>query len=79
ARAAGIMINWDDCSQLSQVVPLIARIYPTGPADINQFQAAGGLALIIREVLKKGLIHRDVNTVAGFVIERYTLEPWLNE
>ncbi len=79
ARAAGIMINWDDFSQLSQVVPLIARIYPNGPADINQFQAAGGLALIIRELLKKGLIHRDVNTVAGFGIERYTLEPWLNE
>lgn len=53
ARAAGIMINWDDFSQLSQVVPLIARIYPNGPADINQFQAAGGLALIIRELLKK--------------------------
>lgn len=79
ARAAGIMINWDDFSQLSQVVPLIARIYPNDPADINQFQAAGGLALIIRELLKKGLIHRDVNTVAGFGIERYTLEPWLNE
>ncbi|MEX7686392.1 phosphogluconate dehydratase, partial [Proteus mirabilis] len=79
ARPACIMINWDDFSQLSQVVPLIARIYPNGPADINQFQAAGGLALIIRELLKKGLIHRDVNTVAGFGIERYTLEPWLNE
>lgn len=53
ARAAGIIINWDDFSELSQVVPLIARIYPNGPADINQFQAAGGIALIIRELLKK--------------------------
>ena len=78
ARAAGIIINWDDFSELSQVIPLIARIYPNGPADINQFQAAGGIALIIRELLKKGLIHRDVNTVAGFGLERYTLEPWLD-
>ncbi|PHM73172.1 phosphogluconate dehydratase [Xenorhabdus kozodoii] len=79
ARAAGIIINWDDFSDLSEVVPLLCRIYPNGAADINQFQAAGGVALVIRELLKKGLLHRDVNTIAGFGLERYTQEPWLNE
>ncbi|PHM38448.1 dihydroxy-acid dehydratase [Xenorhabdus mauleonii] len=79
ARAAGIIINWDDFSELSEVIPLLCRIYPNGPADINQFQAAGGVALVIRELLKKGLLHRDVNTIAGFGLERYTQEPWLNE
>ncbi|MBI6547564.1 phosphogluconate dehydratase [Xenorhabdus lircayensis] len=79
ARSAGIIINWDDFSELSEIIPLLCRIYPNGPADINQFQAAGGVALVIRELLKKGLLHRDVNTIAGFGLERYTQEPWLNE
>ncbi|KMJ44261.1 phosphogluconate dehydratase [Xenorhabdus khoisanae] len=79
ARSAGIIINWDDFSELSEVIPLLCRIYPNGPADINQFQAAGGVTLVIRELLKKGLLHRDVNTIAGFGLERYTQEPWLNE
>ena len=69
ARAAGIQINWDDFSDLSDVVPLMARLYPNGPADINHFQAAGGVPV---------LLHEDVNTVAGFGLSRYTLEPWLN-
>ena len=68
ARAAGIQINWDDFSDLSDVVPLMARLYPNGPADINHFQAAGGVPVLVR----------DVNTVAGFGLSRYTLEPWLN-
>ncbi|MDC9598755.1 phosphogluconate dehydratase [Xenorhabdus anantnagensis] len=79
ARSAGIIINWDDFSEFSEVIPLLCRIYPNGPADINQFQTAGGVALVIRELLKKGLLHRDVNTIAGFGLERYTQEPWLNE
>ncbi|WP_024549300.1 phosphogluconate dehydratase [Siccibacter turicensis] len=78
ARAAGIIINWDDFSELSDVVPLMARLYPNGPADINHFQAAGGVPVLIRELLKGGLLHEDVNTVAGFGLSRYTLEPWLN-
>lgn len=78
ARAAGIIINWDDFSDLSAVVPLICRIYPNGQADINQFQAAGGVSLLIRQLLTKGLLHPDVHTVAGFGLSRYTLEPWLN-
>ncbi|CAG9408784.1 phosphogluconate dehydratase [Providencia alcalifaciens] len=79
ARAAGIIINWDDFSDLSAVVPLICRIYPNGQADINQFQAAGGVQLLIRQLLVKGLLHDDVHTVAGFGLSRYTLEPWLDD
>lgn len=78
ARAAGILINWDDFSEISSVVPLMARLYPNGPADINHFQAAGGVPLLMRELLKGGLLHEDVNTVAGFGLQRYTQEPWLN-
>ncbi|WP_034946090.1 phosphogluconate dehydratase [Erwinia oleae] len=78
ARAAGIIINWDDFSDLSEAVPLLCRIYPNGPADINQFQAAGGVPLVVRELLSHGLLHEDVNTVAGFGLHRYTREPWLN-
>ncbi|WP_273805151.1 phosphogluconate dehydratase [Providencia rettgeri] len=78
ARAAGIIINWDDFSDLSAIVPLICRIYPNGQADINQFQAAGGVPLLIYQLLQKGLLHENVNTVAGFGLSRYTLEPWLN-
>lgn len=78
ARAAGILINWDDFSEISSVIPLMARLYPNGPADINHFQAAGGVPVLMRELLKGGLLHEDVNTVAGFGLHRYTLEPWLN-
>ncbi|MDR3432434.1 MAG: phosphogluconate dehydratase [Rouxiella aceris] len=78
AAAAGIIINWDDFSELSDAVPLLCRIYPNGPADINQFQAAGGVQLVMRELLKNGLLHQDVNTVAGFGLNRYTQEPWLD-
>lgn len=78
ARAAGIIINWDDFSELSAVIPLICRIYPNGQADINQFQAAGGVALLIRQLLSQGLLHEDVHTVAGDGLTRYTMEPWLN-
>ncbi|HBQ1339794.1 TPA: phosphogluconate dehydratase [Klebsiella pneumoniae] len=66
ARAAGIIINWDDFSD------------PNGPADINHFQAAGGVPVLVRELLKGGLLNEDVHTVAGFGLSRYTLEPWLN-
>lgn len=77
ARAAGIIINWDDFSDLSDVVPLLARLYPNGPADINHFQAAGGVPVLVRELLKGGLLHEDVHTVAGFGLSRYTMEPRL--
>ncbi len=63
ARSAGITIDWDDFAALSAVVPLLARVYPNGSADVNQFQAAGGPGYIIRELLDAGLMHEDVLTV----------------
>ncbi|KHS45441.1 phosphogluconate dehydratase [Hafnia paralvei] len=79
ARAAGIHINWDDFSDLSDVVPLMCRIYPNGPADINHFQAAGGVPVLVQELLKGGLLHEDVDTVAGHGLSRYTQEPFLED
>jgi len=78
ARAAGITIDWDDFSALSAAVPLIARVYPNGSADINHFHAAGGTAFVIRELLGAGLLHADVRTVNGAGLEAYTQEPWLD-
>jgi phosphogluconate dehydratase len=78
ARAAGVVIDWDDFSTLSGVVPLIARVYPNGSADVNHFHAAGGMAFVIRELLGAGLLHGDVKTVAGDGLAHYTLEPWLD-
>ncbi len=78
ARAAGIIINWDDFDALSAVVPLLARIYPNGSADVNHFHAAGGAGFVIRELLSAGLLHGDVPTVAGQSLSRYTEEPRLN-
>ena len=79
ARAAGIRINWDDFSHLSDAVPLLVRIYPNGPGDINDFQAAGGMAVLIRELLEGGFLHNDVQTVAGPGLEQYTRKPKLEE
>ena len=80
ARTAGIVINWDDFDQLSHVIPTLTHIYPSGQADVNQFHAAGGMALVIRELLDSGLMHDDVQTVAGSTgLYQYTQEPWLNE
>jgi phosphogluconate dehydratase len=78
AQAAGILIDWDDFSDLSQVVPLLARIYPNGKADVNQFHAAGGMAFLVRELIGGGLVHADVLTVSGPGLERYAQEPWLS-
>jgi phosphogluconate dehydratase len=78
ARAAGLYIDWDDFSALSEVVPLIARVYPNGAADVNQFHAAGGMAFVIRELLGAGLLHSDVKTAYGRGISDYTQEPWLD-
>jgi phosphogluconate dehydratase len=75
ARAAGIVLTWDDISDLGRVVPLLSRIYPNGPADVNHFHAAGGIGLLIRELLDAGLLHEDVQTVAGPGLRRYTEEP----
>ena len=77
ARAAGLMVNWDDFSELSGCVPLLARIYPNGSADVNHFQAAGGMGYLIQQLLGAGLLHEDVHTVMGLGLHRYTVEPWL--
>ncbi|WP_137936054.1 phosphogluconate dehydratase [Chitinivorax sp. B] len=77
ARAAGIVIDWTDFDELSAVVPLLARIYPNGSADVNHFHAAGGMGFLIRELLDAGLMHEDVMTVLGRGLRRYTQEPFL--
>ncbi len=79
ARAAGIVIDWQDFDELSAVVPLLARVYPNGKADVNHFHAAGGIALLIRELLANGLLHDDVTTIAGHGLGAYTEEPFLDD
>ncbi len=76
ARAAGIVLTWDDFDALSRVVPLLCRMYPNGSADINHFQAAGGMSLVIRELLDAGLLHEDVHTIVGFGLRNYMKEPF---
>ena len=78
AKAAGITLTWQDLSDLSAVVPLMARIYPNGKADVNHFHAAGGLGFVIGSLLDAGLVHEDVKTVAGPGLARYTQEPKLD-
>ena len=78
AQAAGIQLTWQDMAELSEVVPTLAHVYPNGKADINHFHAAGGTALLIRELLDAGLLHEDVATVAGPGLRRYTEEPFLD-
>ncbi|WP_150526122.1 phosphogluconate dehydratase [Roseibium sediminis] len=78
AAAAGIKLTWDDISKLSDVTPLLARVYPNGKADVNHFQAAGGLAFLIRELLSDGYLHKDVKTVYGSDLSGYTVEARLD-
>jgi phosphogluconate dehydratase len=78
AAAAGITIDWDDFDRLSRAVPLIARVYPNGAADVNGFEAAGGMAFVIRELLSAGLIHRDVMTVSRGDMAAYAEKPALD-
>jgi phosphogluconate dehydratase len=79
ARAAGILIDWDDFNDLSAVVPLLARIYPNGEADVNHFHAAGGTGFIIRELLDAGLLHDDVTTILGKGLRNHCKEAFLGE
>ncbi|WP_439102225.1 phosphogluconate dehydratase [Congregibacter sp.] len=78
ARAAGLVINWDDFSELSAVVPLLARVYPNGQADINHFHAAGGTGLLFRELLEEGMMHGTAGTVWGDSFQDYSQEPYLD-
>ena len=79
ASAAGITLSWDDFDELSSIVPLICKMYPNGSADVNHFHSAGGMAVVIRELLQAGLLHEDVNTVMGYGLSKYLKEPFLED
>ncbi len=79
ARAAGIVIDWDDFDRLSSAIPLLARIYPNGEADVNHFHAAGGTGFVIRELLDAGLLHDDVTTILGHGLRAHCCEPFLQD
>ncbi|WP_439615044.1 phosphogluconate dehydratase [Shinella sp.] len=79
ARAAGILLTWKDISELSDTVPLLARVYPNGLSDVNHFHAAGGMGFLIQELLKHGMLHDDVRTVFGQGLQAYTIDPKLSE
>lgn len=79
ARAGGILLDWQDFSDISEVTPLIARVYPNGLADVNHFHAAGGLGYMIHELLGAGLLHDDTKTIAGGGLQLYTQEPKLKD
>jgi phosphogluconate dehydratase len=78
AAAAGIVLTWNDLAELSHVVPLMTRIYPNGKADVNHFNAAGGMGFLIRELLRRGVLHEDVTTIVGTGLKGYLVEPKLN-
>ena len=79
ARAAGVLVDWQDFDELSQVTPLLARVYPNGSEDVNAFHAAGGMAFVVRELLDAGLAHEDVKTIAGGGLREYQKEPFLDD
>ncbi|WP_024877180.1 phosphogluconate dehydratase [Saccharomonospora piscinae] len=79
AAAAGITLTWDDFAELSAAVPLLAHVYPNGSADINHFHAAGGVQVLVGTLLDAGLLHPDVETVAGRGLDRYRQEPVLDD
>jgi phosphogluconate dehydratase len=79
AAAAGIALTWDDLAELSKVIPLLTRIYPNGKADVNHFNAAGGMGYLMRELLGAGLLHEDVTTIMGHGLKHYLQEPGLDQ
>ncbi|MBU1331529.1 MAG: phosphogluconate dehydratase [Gammaproteobacteria bacterium] len=79
ARAAGILLTWEDMADLSTVTPTLAKVYPNGQADVNHFHASGGVPFMVRTLLEAGLLHEDVNTVMGKGLSRYTREPFLED
>jgi phosphogluconate dehydratase len=78
ARAAGILLDWQDIDELSAVVPMIARVYPNGSGDVNHFHAVGGMGYVVRELLGAGLAHGDILTVAAGGMNEYANEPYLD-
>jgi len=77
ARACGLTVTWDDMADISRVTPLLARVYPNGEADVNQFHAAGGMSFVTRELINAGLAHEDVMTVWGPGLGAYAKDPFL--
>jgi len=79
ARASGIVLDWNDFAEVSEAVPLMARVYPNGLADVNHFHAAGGLGYMVGQLLKNGLVHEDTLSIMGQGMEHYTFEPKLKD
>ena len=79
ARAAGIIVNWDDIAELSAVVPLLAKVYPNGEADVNHFHAAGGTSCMFRQLLDAGFMHGDAKTVWGENFSSFTQESFIED
>jgi phosphogluconate dehydratase len=79
ARAAGIIIDWEDFDRLSRAVPLIARVYPNGSADVNAFEAAGGMPYVIRELIASGHLHGDIRTIGGDDLSAYASKPVIDD
>lgn len=79
ARACGIVLTWDDFDTLSSITPLLCKMYPNGSADVNHFHAAGGMAVVISELLSAGLLHEDVHTLMGKGLSNYLQEPFLED
>ncbi|HEY1069539.1 MAG TPA: phosphogluconate dehydratase [Thermomonas sp.] len=79
ARAAGVVIDWDDFDALSRATPLLARVYPNGAADVNHFEAAGGMGFVITQLLDAGLLHEDIVCVHGGTLRQQAMQPWLDD
>jgi phosphogluconate dehydratase len=78
AKAAGIILNWDDFSQISKVTPLLCKMYPNGQADVNHFRDAGGMSVVIAQLLEADILHNDVKTVVGVGLDKFIVEPVLD-
>lgn len=77
AKSAGIILTWDDFDDLSKVIPLLCKMYPNGSADVNHFRDAGGMSVVISQLLEAGLVHNDIETVVGFGLSNFVVEPTL--
>ncbi|GGD36830.1 phosphogluconate dehydratase [Malaciobacter pacificus] len=79
AKAAGIILTWDDFGAISKVTPLLCKMYPNGSADVNAFRDAGGMSVVISELIKAGLVHNDVQTIVGKGLDNYIVEPTIQK
>jgi phosphogluconate dehydratase len=79
ARAAGFILEWEDFADISHIVPLLARVYPNGAADVNRFHRSGGMGFVVRELIAAGLVHDDVRTAFGAGLGAYAREPHLTD